>query len=397
MKIVENVRTNYLNHFKPHLRSILVVNLLITAFLIISCGKKEEAAARNKAATRSAPKFPVEVTTVQVRDTEFSVSAVGSVEAFEIVQVTARVTGAVQNVRFKEGDVVKAGNSLAEIQPDRYQWAVQSAEAALEKAKAARRESQAGLTRRTDIQKKNPGYVSLEDLEDWRTRALSADADSSKAAADLELARLNLRDSYVPAPVSGIIQTRSIQTGQFMQSGTVIATLVRRDPLLLRFTVPELDAARIRKGMEVTFRVRGDDKDFQARVTAVSESADPSTRLVRVTAEVNDPDRENLRPGSFAEVTVNLGERTELPVIPQTAIRPSEKGFLAFIIEDSTARERVLALGSRSPDGFVEVRSGITSGEQVVVRGAEALRDGAAVRIMPSEKTADTTAAGAGS
>lgn len=397
MKFVENVRTNYLFNFKSHLRSILVVNLLITAFLIISCGKKEEAAARNKATARSAPKFPVEVTTVQVRDAEFSVSAVGSVEAFEIVQVTARVTGAVQNVRFKEGDVVKAGNSLAEIQPDRYQWAVQSAEAALEKAKAARRESQAGLARRTDILKKNPGYVSLEDLEDWRTRALSAEADSSKAAADLELARLNLRDSYVPAPVSGIIQTRSIQTGQFMQSGTVIATLVRRDPLLLRFTVPELDAARIRKGMEVTFRVRGDNKDFQARVTAVSESADPSTRLVRVTAEVNDPNRDLLRPGSFAEVTVNLGERAELLVIPQTAIRPSEKGFLAFIIEDSTAHERVLALGSRSPDGFVEVRSGITGGEQVVVRGAEALRDGAAVRILPPEKTADTTAAGAGS
>jgi len=397
MKIVENVRPNYLNHFKSHCRSILIVSVLITALLIISCGKKEEAAARNKAATRSAPKFPVEVSTVQVRDAEFSVSAVGSVEAFEIVQVTARVTGAVQKVLFKEGDVVKAGNSMAEIQPYRYQWAVQSAEAALEKAKAARRESQAGLTRRLDIQKKNPGYVSLEDLEDWRTRALSAEADSSKAAADLELARLNLRDSYVPAPVSGIIQTRSIQTGQFMQSGTVIATLVRRDPLLLRFTVPELDAARIRKNMKVTFRVRGDDKNYQARVTAVSESADPSTRLVRITAEVNDPDRENLRPGSFAEVTVNLGERTELPVIPQTAIRPSEKGFLAFVIEDSTARERVLALGSRSPDGFVEVRSGISSGEQVVVRGAEALRDGAAVRIMPPEKTADTSIAGTGS
>jgi membrane fusion protein (multidrug efflux system)/multidrug efflux system membrane fusion protein len=81
------------------------------------------------------------------------------------------------------------------------------------------------------------------------------------------------------------------------------------------------------------------------------------------------------------EVTVLLGESAELPLIPQTSIRPSERGFLAFVVEDSTARERVLTLGMRSSEGLVEVRSGMRDGEKVVVRGAEALYDGAPVRI----------------
>jgi multidrug efflux system membrane fusion protein len=364
--------------------------ILILSVLAISCGRKEDASARGKRGGNSAPRFPVEVAPVEMRDAEFTVNAVGSVDAFEIVQVTAQVPGAVQKVRFKEGDVVSAGDSLAEIQTDRYRLAVQAAQAAFEKAKAARREIRAGLERRIDIEKKNPGFLSKEELDDWQTRALSADADSSKAAADLELAQLNLRDAYVPAPVAGTIQIRQVQTGQYVQSGTVLAKIVRRDPLLLRFSVPEQDAARIHKGMKATFHVRGSSDAYTAHVTAVSEAADSLTRLVPVTAEITDPQRHSLRPGSFAEVTVHLGERANYPIIPQTAIRPSERGFLAYIVQDSTAFERTLQLGARTPDGFVEVRSGIHEGDQIVVRGAEALRDSVTVRIVQRDPSSDT-------
>jgi membrane fusion protein (multidrug efflux system)/multidrug efflux system membrane fusion protein len=127
--------------------------------------------------------------------------------------------------------------------------------------------------------------------------------------------------------------------------------------------------------------VRDDEKNYTAQITAVTESADPVTRMVSVTAEVTDEQQMQLRPGAFAEVTVLLGESADLPVVPQTAIRPSERGFLAFVVQDSTAHERVLTLGMRSADGLVEVKSGIENGEQIVVRGAEALYEGAAVRI----------------
>jgi membrane fusion protein, multidrug efflux system len=375
-------------------RHILIKGLrfcfvILFALILSGCSKQDATTSRKG----SGQKFPVEVATVASREGDLVIHAVGSVEAFEIVQVTSRVSGAVQKVRFKEGNYVKAGDPLIEIEPERFELAVRSAEAAYERAKAACREALAGLTRRVDIQGKNPGFVSPEDMDSWQTKALASQADSAQAAANLELARLNLRDAYAPAPVSGIIQSREVRTGQYVQTGNLVATMLRRDPLLLRFSVPDQDAQRIHPGLEVRFTVRDDEVEHTAKITAVTESADLVTRMVTVTAEVVDSERNSLRPGAFAEVTVLLGESTNLPVIPQISIRPSEKGFLAYVVTDSTARERILTLGLQSPDGFVEVRDGLKLGETIVVRGAEALSNGVGVRIITSGKS-DSTAAG---
>jgi membrane fusion protein (multidrug efflux system)/multidrug efflux system membrane fusion protein len=106
--------------------------------------------------------------------------------------------------------------------------------------------------------------------------------------------------------------------------------------------------------------------------------------MVAITAQVDDPSRGELRPGSFAQVTVPVGSSAEAAVIPQTAVRPSERGFLAYVVDGGVARERELSLGLRTADGRVEVRSGVKPGEQLVVRGGEALRDGAKVKVTHS-------------
>ena len=191
---------------------------------------------------------------------------------------------------------------------------------------------------------------------------------------------MNKRDAGVPAPSDGVIQSRSVQTGQYLTAGAVIATIVRRDPLLLRLTIPEQDARRIKSGLEVRFTTAEVAAEFTALITAVTEAADPATRMVTVIAEINDEKKAQLRPGTFVEARILLGEANDFPVIPQTAIRPSERGFLAFVVKDTVAEERILKLGLQTADGMVEVREGITTGEKVVARGAEALRNGAAVR-----------------
>ncbi len=194
-------------------------------------------------------------------------------------------------------------------------------------------------------------------------------------------AQLDLRDAYVRAPVAGVLQTRSVQTGQYVQPGTVLASMIRREPLLLRFKVPEPDAARVRPGMPVRFTVRSDAHTFTARITHVADAAEEASRMVAVTAEVDDAEKDRLRPGAFADVVVPVGQSSGALVVPQTAVRPTERGFVAFVVEGTVAKERVLNLGLRTPDGKVEVRSGVQEGERVVVRGAEALRDGATVRV----------------
>lgn len=348
---------------------------------LAGCGKSDPPAA----APRKAVQFPVETQSVEARQVEYSIGAVGSVEAFEMVTVTARVQGVVERVIFEEGATVSPRQALAEIEPQRFKLAVDSAQAALDRSQAELREVEAGLKRRESVNAKNPDLVKAEDVDAFRTQVQVKTADVHEKRAALDLARLNQQDAYVRAPVAGIIQTRTVQTGQFVSPGTVIATLVRREPLLLRFRVPEQDAAPLRSGLVARFTVGGSARAYAATINLVSAAASESSRMVEVTARIDDPARGELRPGAFAQITVPVGDNARAPVIPQTAVRPSARGFLAYVVEDGTAKERVLTLGMRTTDGLVEVRSGLAAGEQLVVRGAEALRDGAAVKIAGPE------------
>jgi RND family efflux transporter MFP subunit len=179
-----------------------------------------------------------------------------------------------------------------------------------------------------------------------------------------------------------------------VQAGALIATLVRRDPLLVRFRVAEDAAQRLTRGMAVRVKA-GDARDpYGARIVHVGETADATTRMVRVTAEIDAADRPTLRPGTFAEAEVVVSTRADAPVIPQLAIRPSERGFLVFVVDGDVAKERVVELGLRTTDGLVEVKRGVEVGEPLVVRGAEALKDGAKVRRAAPGKVDVPPAAG---
>jgi multidrug efflux system membrane fusion protein len=331
--------------------------------------------------SRKSMEFPVEVRPVESRNVEYSINAVGSLDAFERVAVTARVAGAIERVMFTEGQLVSKGQALAEIEPERYRIAVDAAEASLSKAQAGLGEAEAGYARRQTASAKNPGLIRGEEVETWRTRVQSTAAEVTQARAALAQAKLNLRDAFVRAPVSGIIQTRTVETGQYVPVGTVLATLVRRDPLLLRFQVPEQESSPLRPGLVTRFNVGEDEVLHEARITHVAAAATQSSRMVDVTAHVLNASDPQLRPGAFARVTIPVGSPRQSPVIPQTAIRPSEKGFLAFTVENGVARQRILTLGMRTADGQVEVREGLQAGETLVIRGAEALRDGAKVRV----------------
>ena len=344
---------------------------------------------------RGAVSFPVEVEPVSTRAVEYGVNAVGSVEAYEIVQVTARVPGAVEKVHFREGDRVREDDILVEIEPDRYRLNVLEARAAVEKAKAALEEAEAGLERRSGVNEKTPGLIPGEEVGAWRTRVSSARADVAAQEAALSLADRNARDAQARAPFAGTIQTRDVQTGRYVQPGTLLTTLVRRDPLLLRFQVPEGDAAPLRPGMLARFTVRNVPGERRARLVHVAGSADPASRMVAVTAQVTTPDLA-LRPGAFAEVTVPIGSAKHAPVIPQTAVRPGERGFLAYVVANGVAHERVLTLGLRTTEGLIEVKSGLAAAESLVVRGAEALSEGARVKVVPAGTLDDAAPGKAG-
>jgi membrane fusion protein (multidrug efflux system)/multidrug efflux system membrane fusion protein len=321
--------------------------------------------------------FPVEVKVVEQRPVEYAVTAVGSVEAFEAIEITARVSGVVEKVQFREGDTVKEGQVLVEIEPQRFQLASNQAKASLDRVLAQKADAERGLKRREAMSKE--GVASVEEVESFRTKLDTANAEEAQARSALSLAQLNLRDAFVRSPVGGTVEERRVVTGKFVQPGTVLAIIVRKDPLLLRFKVAEHEASSVKKDMTVHFKVRERQEKLEAKVVHIADRAEDQSRMVSVVGEVQTPPAE-LRPGTFAEVTVPVSAPRPAVVVPQTAVRPSEKGFLCYVVKDGTAKERVVELGMRTPDGLVEVRSGLKAGEKLVVRGGEALREGAQVR-----------------
>jgi multidrug efflux system membrane fusion protein len=353
--------------------------IIASALLLVAgCSKGGAAANEKKPGSKGDIAFPVEVKPVEARQVELVVPATGSIDSFEQVSITSRVTGVVESVLFKEGAEVEKGAILVEIEPRRFQLGVAQAQASLDRAVAAKNDAEAFLGRREKMS--GEGVVSVDELQTWRTRLATARADEAAAKASLGLAQLNLRDAYVRAPIGGTVQTRTVQTGQFAQPGLVLATILRKDPMLLRFEVPEADAARVKPGMIVRFSTPGIAGTIEAKLTHVAASANMASRMVPAVAEVTSPPAD-LRPGAFAEVSVPIGGTADAPVVPETAIRPSDKGFLSYVVEGGKARVRVLRLGMRTADGLVEVRSGLKPGEALVVRGSEALSDGANVKI----------------
>jgi multidrug efflux system membrane fusion protein len=377
---------------------------LIAILAIAGCSKKDDTPAKGggKGSGGGKMQYPVEIAALEVRKMQYAVTAPGSIDAFQQVQITARVAGAVDKVAFTEGQIVKEGDPLVTIESERYSIAVAQAKSTLAKSDATQRSAQAALDRRLAAQKESPGLVPGEEIEQKQTAVDTAKADVDASKQALLVANLNLRDSTVRAPIAGVVQTRTVQQGQYVQPGAVMATILQRDPLLLRFQVSEQDAPRLKVGMVATLTLRESKNSFTSKITLVNGAADSATRLVGVTAQIDATEHQYwLRPGAFCQVSVPIGDAREGIVVPGLAIQPTEKGNVVYVVDASNiAHAKVVETGMHTPEGGVELTRGVAAGELLVVRGIEPLSDGAPVKVSKKETMTEAEAdsgSGAGS
>lgn len=325
--------------------------------------------------------YPVDVLEVKPRKVAYIVTAPGTIDAFERVQVTARVGGVVDKVAFTEGATVKAGDVLVVIEAERYRLAVNAAQTQVAKAEANQKEAELAVERRKGATADHPGLIPGEEVSTYETKAATAKADTAAAREALKVAEVNLRDSYVRAPIEGTIQTRTVETGQYVNPGYLMATLLRAEPLLLRFQVEPQDAPRLKPGMKASFTMRETQQTYEAKITLVAGAADATTHTVGVTAEVTTEGHKYwLRPGSFADVQIDVGATRDAPVIPRAATRATDHGYIVYVVEGDHAVERPVTLGMNTKEGEVEVRSGLNTGDLLVVRGVETMSNGAVVK-----------------
>lgn len=352
-----------------------------------ACGGPQEAA-QARGGQRQALK--VRLAPVAVQDVVHVIKALGSLEAQDMVQVTAQVEGVATDVRFREGDRVGPQTVLLRIDPERRRVEAERAKALQDQATAELDRAQADLERREALARSQ--LLSAEELARSRgeNARLSASVDVAKAA--YAIARQDEQRSCVRPPIAGVINTRTVDTGQFVRTGAVLATIVDVSRLRLRFKVSEAESLRAREGGRLAFRVAPlGPKDFGARIYHVGRVADPATRQVEVLAWV-DP-AEELKPGFFAEVTLEGEKKENALVVPEGAIQASERGFVTYVVEDHVARMRPVDLGLRTGTGVVEILSGVAKGDVVVSEGSDRLADGMPVEGVEGAASAAADAA----
>jgi membrane fusion protein (multidrug efflux system) len=336
--------------------------------------------------------IPVGVVKADEQAIEKTFKFVGRVEAVNRVDVRARVTGYLEEVLFKEGDLVKAGAPLYRIEQGLYQAAVEQAEGALERSKGAQALTAIQLQRAQDLVDKQAGTVVARD------QAKAAD-DGAKGTimqddASLKTAQINLGYTDITSPIDGEVGKTNVTKGNVVgpDSG-VLTVIVSQDPMYVTFPVSDRDFLRAREaGRKIghdelsDFKVRirfsdGSVYDQIGTVNFVNVTVDRATDTVLVRASVPNP-KNGLIDGQLVTVEVNIGTPEQKVVVPQSALIADQEGVYVFVVENGKAVMKRVTPGGPSGTGVV-IERGLSGGEQVIVEGLQSVRPGTAVVANP--------------
>lgn len=298
------------------------------------------------------------------------------IEALREVEIIGRVQGLLQQLLVEEGDRVKKGQVLAEL--DKSELIISRREA------AARLENNRAIHQRT-LKMLEQQLISQEAL------------DNSKylyetAKTQLEQAELNLQYATITSPFSGVITSRLVDQGEMIRVSTVMFLLADMDKLLARVYVPEKELARISLGNRV--RLESEmfpSETFGGLVEMISPVVDAATGTVKVTVRVSE-NRDKLKPGMFCSSYILTETHENSLAISRKALVPDVEDTEVYVVEDDgVARLRKITVGIEQGD-TLEVLAGLEDGDQVVLVGKEALRDGSPVRLINQQPAGESSA-----
>lgn len=343
---------------------------------------------------QTAPAVPVGTIAAERKDISQSREFVGRIEAPQRVEIRARVKGFLEDVLFKEGDVVQAGTPLYRIEQGLFEADVKQAEGALIQSQAALDLAQIQLQRAQDLLDRNAGTVVARD----QARALAQQSQGAVevAQANLTTAKINLGYTEITAPITGLIGRTIVTKGNVVgpDSG-VLTTMVSQNPMYVVFPVSQRDLLQYTSGaskvdpraisVKVLF-ANGTTYDQVGRINFVDISVDRTTDTQIVRADIPNP-KGGLTDGQFARVLLESGQSDSRVVVPQSALIADQAGIYVFIVEDGKAAVRRVKVGSQIGAASI-IDEGLSGGEQVIVEGLQSVRPGTVVRATPIAKSA---------
>jgi multidrug efflux system membrane fusion protein len=368
-----------------NLSTLLRLGSVAFALLGVACAKKDPAAPQ---------RVPVTVAAAERRNMPFELSATGTVEPLQTVAVQAQVGGTLRRIAFKEGDEVKQGQVLFELDGRPYRAALEQAVANLNRDRAQSNNAAQDEARYETLAEKQ--YVTAQQYAQVKTTAAAAQATLAGSQAAVDEARLNLQYATIRAPIGGRTGSLQIREGNLIRTTATqpLVTINQIRPILVRFAVPAANLPLIQEhlGKQVVVRAdAGGENPSEGSLSFVDNAVDTATGTILLKGRFPNDDGA-LWPGAFVNVRLQLYVEPDALVVPASAVVAGQQGSFVYVVQkDSTAATRPVTV-SRTEGDYAIVNGDVQPGDRVVTDGQVRLRQGAKVQIKAA---ADTSRLGA--
>ena len=374
----------------------LMAGLVVAGWFIVTEMGRDRARA---AASTQVPPVPVVTDIAVTKDMPVMVRGIGTVQAYEAVAVKTRVDGQIVKVAFTEGQYVKAGDLLFQIDPAPLQ-------AVLDHANAAKRRDEAQLAgAKLDLERYGkligPGFQSRQSFDQQGATVEALTATVALDQATIDTAKVNLAFTDIRAPIDGRTGQRLVDVGNVLQANQAVplVNITRIKPIFVNFTVPQDVADPIRHAQAAApltvIAFAADDKTplSQGKLTLIDNQIDAATGTLRLKATFENAD-ERLWPGEFVNVRLVTDVRVGAVTVPERAIMQGPEGYYAYTVNpDNTVQRHAVQVASMQ-DGLAVVAQGLASGDKIVVDGQYRLSEGSRVKIDTAPPVGQAAAAG---
>ena len=329
-----------MRHVVERLQALIFLVLLNALLFLCGCGNKEQLA------TKDRPAAPVVVAGVELRNIPVQIKAIGNVEAYQTVQIRSQVSGQIQKIFFKEGEDVRQGQLLFQLDKRPFQADLDKAVGQLKRDQAQEEHSRVQSERYSDLEK--DGIVSHEQADQMR---MQAKADASAVEADkaaVEAARVQLQYTDIIAPINARAGNLMINLGNLVKANDTpyLVQLNQVTPIYVTFSVPEANLDRVRRHfssgqLKVLAYPKGQsDNPTEGRLTFIDNGVDTTTAMFKLKGTYQNKDR-RLWPGQFVDVALELSMQKDAVVVPTRAIQSGQQGEYVYVVRtDSTAEAR---------------------------------------------------------
>lgn len=352
-------------------KSYVIFGVLATFVLImlIGCGGSEDKDGNQGAPAQQAPPTVVEAVVLQPRDLTEEIYASGTILPDESVEVRPEVAGIIEVIRFEEGQQVQKGQVLLQIDNEDLNAQLNKVQEQISLARVKENRQELLLKK---------GAISKDTYDQTATELEMLKADSAILA-------ISIRKTTVRAPFSGTIGLREISEGSYITPNTIIASLVRDNPVKVEFSIPELYANRVNEGDTIFFTTGANVGDYVGVVYAREPRIDASTRTLRLRARAANPNRE-ISVGAFADITLQLSTFEDALMVPNEAIVPELGLQKVFRVSNGKAETTEVTTGLRQ-DKLTQILSGLEPGDTVISRGVIKIRQGSNLNISKVTNT----------